>query len=196
LSRSDSNAFGQIHTRINRYDLILSISDDIRYIIKEIVAKGGDAMSTVISWDAELLQLSVVISDPGAPAQTRHSDTIYCPREPSGGGVITILAALQTVDETMGPTKLWPGTHGKQFHDLPTVAKSFLLDEMKPKVMVATQGDCVMYNSLVFHCGGENTSSRRRSLLSVTFGRSRLNKGTTDSLRAEYAGRFKLSDFR
>ena len=57
--------------------------------------------------DAELRELQVIVSEPGAAAQDVHSDSNWGTER-----LVTMFIALHDVlDERMGPTRFWPNTH-------------------------------------------------------------------------------------
>ena len=93
----------------------------------------------------------------------------------------------------MGPTLVWAGTHTARFHALDDRQKGCLLDQMEPHTAVMAQGDAILYNSAIFHCGGANVSQKRRTLMSVSFTHPEaILKGTTDSLLDEYRGKLRV----
>ena len=99
----------------------------------------------------------------------------------------------QDVTEEMGPTLVWGGTHTAEFHAMAADEKACLLDQMQPHVAVMEQGEALLYNSLLFHCGGENASQTRRTVMSVSFTHPEASlEGTTDSLLAQYQGKLRV----
>jgi len=123
-------------------------------------------LEDLVTLDGELTQLSAVISETGAPQQTRHSDTnltgVHNP-----GCLFTLLIALEEVTLDMGPTLIWGGTHTPAFHALSQHEKACVLDQIEPHHATLQPGEAVLYSSLVFHCGGANVSNRSRTLLSL-----------------------------
>ncbi|KAH8061507.1 phytanoyl-CoA dioxygenase [Aureococcus anophagefferens] len=139
--------------------------------------------------------LSVVASDPGAPAQQVHCDTAFSPGPP----LYTFLVALQDVSEGMGPTSVWPGTHAAAFHARsPAERARHLALEAPAGGGAARRGDALLFDSRVYHGGGANGEARRL-LLSATFksaaAHAGADAGTTDSLLPHLAGRWTLGDF-
>lgn len=54
--------------------------------------KVGRDIAQALSEKAELVQLSVVSSDPGALEQHRHSDTTFDRNDPFGGNLLTVFS--------------------------------------------------------------------------------------------------------
>ena len=123
--------------------------------------------------EAELFELAALVSDPGAPRQPVHPDTGYKEGfdEPA---VLTGFLALQDVDEKMGPTVFLPRTHTApvhaRFNDAETGgAKPQLLKEGPQALGLLRDGDLSLFDSRLLHCGGANTSPRRRILFYFSF---------------------------
>lgn len=172
-----------IRTRTRRWDVAV-----------DAAAPAAD-LAAVVGDDAALVQLSVVASDPGAPAQQVHCDTAFSPGPP----LYTFLVALQDVSEGMGPTSVWPGTHAAAFHaKSPAERARHLALEAPAGGGAARRGDALLFDSRVYHGGGANGEARRL-LLSATFksaaAHAGADAGTTDSLLPHLAGRWTLGDF-
>lgn len=119
--------------------------------------------------------------------------------------IFTSLLALQAVDESMGPTHVWPGTNTVEHHatlwgshitgklSVRDADKAFQVDHRK---MTLECGDLVLYDSRTMHCGGPNNSDRRRSVFCVsTMGPGIRPDGTTWTMLSSLRGRMKLGDF-
>lgn len=177
-----------IRTRTRRWDVAVDAS------AAAAAAPAAD-LAAVVGDDAALVQLSVVASDPGAPAQQVHCDTAFSPGPP----LYTFLVALQDVSEGMGPTSVWPGTHAAAFHaKSPAERARHLALEAPAGGGAARRGDALLFDSRVYHGGGANGEARRL-LLSATFksaaAHAGADAGTTDSLLPHLAGRWTLGDF-
>ena len=72
-----------------------------------LAGEAGALLVAALGRDAELRELQVIVSEPGAAAQDVHSDSNWgAPR------LVTMFVALHDVlDERMGPTYFWPSTH-------------------------------------------------------------------------------------
>ena len=179
-----------IRTRTRRWDVAV----DAAAAVAAAAAPAAD-LAAVVGDDAALVQLSVVASDPGAPAQQVHCDTAFSPGPP----LYTFLVALQDVSAAMGPTRVWPGTHAAAFHaKSPAERARHLALEAPAGGGAARGGDALLFDSRVYHGGGANGEARRL-LLSATFksaaAHAGADAGTTDSLLPHLAGRWTLGDF-
>ena len=179
-----------IRTRTRRWDVAV----DASAAVAAAAAPAAD-LAAVVGDDAALVQLSVVASDPGAPAQQVHCDTAFSPGPP----LYTFLVALQDVSAAMGPTRVWPGTHAAAFHaKSPAERARHLALEAPAGDGAARRGDALLFDSRVYHGGGANGEARRL-LLSATFksaaAHAGADAGTTDSLLPHLAGRWTLGDF-
>ena len=225
--------FGMIRARTYRYDLRQKMVGPVQQVVREISAKVRLPLSLAMSSDLEVVEFSCIIADPGAPAQALHFDTPLLPEEGgydgSGASLFTVFIPLQDIDMDMGATCLIPGSHtsveahqafaedrarhdedekqkGKSGPMRPYLGERLLQDPSREcRVFAGTAGDAVVMDSRVLHCGGENTSNKRRRLLYVTFhcgtalsssgeaGVAKRPAHSTYSLLEEYAGMFKLS---
>eukprot|EP00659_Diplonema_papillatum_P009423 gene9423-14605_t len=127
----------------------------------------------------------------------------------------TMLVALQDIDESMGPTHVWPGTanvdhHSRCYshyvspmglvpHDQREKLSVELADEMfeiQHKKMTLSAGDLVYYDSRTMHCGGANKSDKSRSVLVLTFvGAGMMPEGSTYDLLPHLINKYRLSSF-
>jgi len=229
--------FGRIRARTHRYDLRQRLVGPVQQVVQEVASKVQAALSLAMlsSADAEVVEFSCIIADPGAPAQALHYDTPLLPEEGgydgSGASLFTIFIPLQDVAADMGATCLLPRSHtsveahrafaqDRARHDKREKEKSereparaylgeALVQDAARECRVfagpVTAGDAMVMDSRTLHCGGENTSDKRRRLLYVTFhcgtvapsadqeGVARRPAHSTYSLLDEYAGMLKLS---
>ena len=128
-----------------------------------LAGEAGAILVAAVGRDAELRELQVIVSEPGAAAQDVHSDSnfdIHAPR------LVTVFIALHDLlDERMGPTRFWPNTHAPPW--LPPTAS--LAAERRPVWYALRAGDAVLMDACTWHRGGANTSGSRRFLLAATF---------------------------
>lgn len=122
--------------------------------------------------------------------------------------IYTCLVALQDVDSDMGPTHVWPGTNTVEHHatlwatggagdnaDKLLVADADKAFGVTHRDMTLSKGDLVMYDSRTMHCGGANTSQKRRSVFVVsTMGPGIRPDGTTWSMLKSLRNRLLISD--
>lgn len=117
--------------------------------------------------------------------------------------IFTSLIALQDIDADMGPTQVWPATHTMEHHCTlwNNIGKlnNWEADKVfgiEHKKMTLSCGDLVLYDSRVMHCGGANTSDRRRSVLCVSaMGPGIRPDGTTWTMLKSLRNRLALVGF-
>ena len=87
--------------------------------------------------------------------------------------MVTAFLALSDISVAMGPTRVWPGTHAAAWHcrllKLDPAATSEALGLRRSFDCDVRQGDCVLMDSRLWHCGGANRSDARRTLLVASF---------------------------
>ncbi|KAH8099070.1 phytanoyl-CoA dioxygenase [Aureococcus anophagefferens] len=198
LAAPDLDVFGTIRTPDNRYDVKAALTPKLRAVLADLAAD--------LPWlaAAPVTQLSAVHSDPGAPLQTPHSDTCFI--RDDAPRLYTALVALTPVSQERGPvhgpTAVWPGTHGADFHALSDADRlARLRDGRQLAICPLKPGEGILFDARLFHRGGRNaTAADRRSLLSVSLQaaaawRRRRPRGTTDSIFAAYRDKYRLGDF-
>ena len=186
---------GAIRNRVDRWDLRVSLGQPaIRAVLIALVKRLRPALEDLLTEDGQVCELSCIVADPGATRQPLHPDTVIG----DGTGIITVFMPLQTVDTTMGPTITLPGTHTAAGHAAFAAMGQGMLDDADshpPWAFAGAAGDALVMDSQLLHCGGGNTSPRRRRLLyasfHVPFNRP---KGSTFSLLAEYTRKLKLKN--
>ena len=135
-------------------------------------ALAGEAsalLEAALGRDAELRELQVIVSEPGAAAQDVHSDSNWSADAPR---LVTAFVALHDLlDERMGPTYFWPHTHEPRcFPDEIWRPPTELLAANLRSVWYALRaGDAVLMDACTWHRGGANTSGSRRTLLAASF---------------------------
>ena len=132
-----------------------------------LAGEAGALLEAALGRDAELRELQVIVSEPGAAAQDVHSDSSW-----GASRVITAFVALHDLlDERMGPTHFWPNTHEPRcFPGGVWLAPTASLAAERRSVWYALRaGDAVLMDACTWHRGGANTSGSRRSLLAATF---------------------------
>lgn len=165
-----------------RRDLFLPMSDPIiRSAVSEAMINLKPMLLHAVGPNAMLHEISSVISDPGAPRQCIHADTIVLPCLQYPDAIMeplyTCFIALQDVEETMGHTVYIPKTHTPAAHTLWNACERSEGNKMKflasQKVVQSNlqTGDCSIFDSRVLHCGRENSSLKRRVLFYVTLSR-------------------------
>ena len=153
-----------------------------------LAGEAGALLVAALGRDAELREVQLIVSDPGAAAQDVHSDSSW-----GASRVITAFVALHDVlDERMGPTYFWPSTHAPRCFPpscrwlAPTAS---LAAERRSVWYAQRAGDAVLMDGCTWHRGGANTSGTRRTLLAASF--------VASSNRAAADGKYvpRLGDF-
>eukprot|EP00930_Biecheleria_cincta_P029856 TRINITY_DN20716_c0_g1_i1.p1 TRINITY_DN20716_c0_g1~~TRINITY_DN20716_c0_g1_i1.p1 ORF type:complete len:399 (-),score=86.63 TRINITY_DN20716_c0_g1_i1:33-1229(-) len=121
--------------------------------------------------------------------------------------IFTSLLALQDIEPEMGPTHVWPGTNTVEHHatlwstsasgkKLSTVSDADEAFGVAHRQMTLKQGDLVLYDSRTMHCGGANSSDKRRAVFCVSvMGPGIRPDGTTWTMLQTLRGRLRLSEF-
>merc|ERR1719483_468997 len=134
-----------------------------RAVVKSLLnGEAGKILCESSGNDAEILEFTMITSEPGAPEQDVHSDGCWNADAPK---IVTMFMAMHDIlDEKMGPTRFWPGTH----LDWKAATKENV-KMSESKWFALNAGDAIIMDQLTWHCGGENSSEERRTLFSITF---------------------------
>ncbi|CAE7770997.1 trt7 [Symbiodinium pilosum] len=194
--------FGTVRDRQHRWDLKLPLSETVEEAVRQAVQALRCLLYGTVQADGVLVELSCLITDPGAPRQNVHVDT--------GGWktacapLLTVFIALQDISPEMGPTILFPGTHDDPYLQqwlsiMPGAERS---PEQFGGGQHATcqQGSAVLMNSRLLHCGGSNlpaeSGGSRRRLFYMTWQKpGNTNHGSTYTIRDDLVGKFRALDF-
>ncbi|KAL1499390.1 hypothetical protein AB1Y20_011596 [Prymnesium parvum] len=149
-----------------RHDCKLPLLPHVREALAQALRTLAAPIRLVVGSDAELFELSVVVSEPGCGRQPLHADF---PQYADGEGAVAIVAFVATHDlrATMGPTIFLPRTHTAQFHAAfdatadDVDAREKLLAAQPAVSPVLRSGDVVLMDSALIHGGGANIVSRR-----------------------------------
>lgn len=166
--------FGDVLSREQRFDLKLNLEPPVRTAMTHVLLAVKPVLAAALGPDAELFELAALVSDPRAPRQPVHPDTPFREDSPRAAAV-TAFVALQDVTADMGPTQLLPHTHTKEAHarfnspDDGGRERMQLIRERPNHVGVLGAGDVNLIDSRLLHCGGANTSRKRRVLLYFSF---------------------------
>lgn len=184
----------------HRHDVRLELTVSLRRLLRELTrsdAPAGMTVEAALGEHASLCECSCIISDPGAAAQAVHCDTAAVGE--TQRRLLTCFVALQPIDEEMGPTHVWPGTHTPAFHAAMREVGPHVFRNRESVALAALGcGDCALMDSRLWHCGGANMSrTRRRCLLVVSFGvAGAFPEGSTYSLLPHLEGRHTLKSLR
>lgn len=181
-----------------RWDMRLPLSPVVQDIVKELLRGGKGSLGAAFEslaggLDAELWELGVVVSEPGAAPQPVHFDA-------PGRCLFTAFVALQDVVPEMGPTHFLLGTNAEVVHKRFMQDPAAFLDGAKATPALLNSGDAALYDSMILHCGGANQSDKTRALLYITFRDPVIDARSLGidqhSIRRDLAGRFRLGHFR
>eukprot|EP00971_Amphidinium_carterae_P265334 5263632-Amphidinium_carterae.1 len=67
--------FGNVYARRNRCDLKLPMLPEVQSILQALIMRLKPILSTLVSEEGRLVELSCLISDPGSDRQPLHADT-------------------------------------------------------------------------------------------------------------------------
>ena len=159
--------------------------------VSNLVAALHPLLQEIATEDSMLVELSSIISDPGALRQPLHSDTAWAPWP-----LYTIFVALQDIKASMGPTQVVPGSHTEEQHRGCTQGAggdASTVRDLDSFLMTCGAGDGFVMDSRLYHCGGANLSDQRRRVLCVSFAVPYCEPpGSTYSLLWELRGKFRL----
>ena len=65
----EPNCWGNVHERTHRWDLKLRLSPTVQAVLREVLPLVAPVVESALGQDAHLVELSSLISDPGAPSQ-------------------------------------------------------------------------------------------------------------------------------
>ena len=142
----------------------------VEAVIRSVLSGGVGAMLVrELGRDALLCELTAITSEPGAAAQSIHSDATWSATAPR---LITMFLALHDVaDASLGPTHFVEETHAPRCfpgeHWLPPTEAR--VAERRAVWFELYAGDAVLMDSTAWHGGGANTSEHRRTLLAMSF---------------------------
>ena len=118
-----------------------------------------------------------------------------------GPMVLVLFVALERLVEPMGPTRFLPRSHRRAYHAARAAAEAQAEASGAPRpteppdayaTPMLRAGDAVLMDAACFHCGGANTGRRMRTLLHLSYSRSRFEPtgfaSFAQSLGADAAG--------
>ena len=141
--------------------------------------RGGSPVAAVLAHvptataEAQLVEMSVLSTEPGADRQVLHPDAVV---DAAHAPMYSLFVALQDVEAEMGPTCFVLRTHNAASHAaMPagpvTASARQLLRGAAAVDAPLCRGDAALYDARVFHAGGCNDpdAGARRGLLTLTF---------------------------
>ena len=209
LTRAEG--FGNVRARQNRWDVFVNKHDlentcglclqDLlleNSLVQQVTtgALGSFFRDLFEGLDSAICELSVLVSDRGAPRQPIHPDTKFTQTAP----FFTAFVALQDITADMGPTIILLETHTAEAHAMfngGEESKSKLLAKSKFRAATMLKGDVTIIDSRVLHCGAANML-KRRALFYITF--ENPHHSSNEALEANRSldsglGKLCLSDF-
>lgn len=115
--------FNNVSSPHLRHSIPLKMTPELFKVLQYICSKNKSLSSflkELVSLNGVLVELSAIVSLPGAKSQNTHFDLPYV----SGSllpisnlpKLCSIFVALQGITEEMGPTNVFPNTHSYEFH--------------------------------------------------------------------------------
>ena len=197
-----SRIFDIVNTPKNRHSIKLKMSDDVKALLGETLygdARRESFYETLYGANARLVELSLLLTFPGAPAQALHSDISYQALGSQESncnlpGLASTFVAIQDVRREMGPTAILKGTHTKEYHatikidmesysvdgTIETISniddenvekKTFSMEELHDAAVLSGKGDVYTMDARCIHAGGANESESPRALVCFAFQR-------------------------
>mmetsp|Transcript_13443 Transcript_13443/g.18395 ORF Transcript_13443/g.18395 Transcript_13443/m.18395 type:complete len:370 (-) Transcript_13443:95-1204(-) len=190
-----------------RQDMFLSVEDPmVTRALIEAIGNLAPLLEATVTREGMLHEISCLVADPGSPRQCIHADTIYlpCPQYPVPmAPLYTFFFAVQDVEDGMGHTTFLPQTHTERAHELwnttPGQKETFVASSAAV-ISSLKKGDVAIFDSRLLHCGGANTSDKRRVLFYFTASSAQrwpLSDGLhgSNSVRKEDLWQWRLCDF-
>lgn len=186
--------FGNIIKPQKRKDYPLEINSMSSPFLEEAVRLIMPALKLAVGADAELVELSALMSMPGASAQSFHSDATMSKKRhlQAWAKVYSVFIYLDDVDPNMAPLDLMPATH-THYHFLAEGEREML--ESVPFVRMSVPcGTMVIMDSRIVHRGSENSSPKARPTFyfSVMAKGGDPPEGPTYSIREGYKHKFTV----
>lgn len=204
--------YGVEQGRKNRCDMHLSLSrggileaEEDEHILadalQEILGVNGTLRplyENLVTNDGEFYELAGIITNPGSYRQMVHPDLPYQEEAP----LYVVFLALQDVSEEMGPTSFLLKTHTAKaiqiFESGDMDAKDEQLGNADCRLATLCQGDAVLFDARVLHCGGANDpeGGDTRAMLNFSFRNPKVSGdlGYKGSIMPGYVGAMTLGD--
>eukprot|EP00746_Dinoflagellata_sp_MGD_P146948 gnl/MRDRNA2_/MRDRNA2_79348_c0_seq2.p1 gnl/MRDRNA2_/MRDRNA2_79348_c0~~gnl/MRDRNA2_/MRDRNA2_79348_c0_seq2.p1 ORF type:complete len:291 (+),score=44.29 gnl/MRDRNA2_/MRDRNA2_79348_c0_seq2:87-959(+) len=170
-----------------RWDLRLPLVPIVCTALQEALFEHGGHLAAAFAAlaggrNAELWELSAMISAPGSAPQVVHYDSEVS----NPPCLFSTFVALQDVTSNMGPTRFLLGTHSNDAHQRYWDDHTGLLRDVDSAIALLGAGDASLYDTSVLHAGGANRSDEVRVLLTITFRHCSVAKSDLRSMRPEY----------
>jgi hypothetical protein len=169
--------FANVLEKKNRWDLLLPFEPTsmdsiplLQALTELLLGPVGIILESTLGPNAELYELSCLISDPGSNRQEIHPD-ILVQEDGEPVPVVACFVAMQDVAADMGPTVFIPNTVtiDHQVRICNTDMADDMLQTIPSVISTLNAGDTSLYDPRMLHAGGSNQSDQRRRLFCVTF---------------------------
>lgn len=161
----------------HRMDLLVYAGGYVSQVLRESWALLAPFMEEELGPNPEVVELSAMVSFPGAARQAPHPDVKQGTDQAS---MYSVFIPLTDQSFEMGPLLAWPGTHLEKPAELP-------MQDVVP--MLTKAGSLIIMDSRLYHCGGANCSQVERPVLYFTLkGPGPTPQGSTLSLLPELRG--------
>ena len=160
------------------------LKDVLHRVYQAAVAALGDV-------PCDLAFVGVVVSEPGAPAQMWHIDSLHTSKrfEPCPNMVNILIPLGEDVAPEMGPTELIPGSHKLTNHHQHNFGKEIAYQDPKnhPSMLGLKEEttirkwsmhDALIFDDRIMHRGGANLSQQRRYVAYFSYRRSDFTAAT------------------
>ena len=136
--------FDIVDSPLHRHSFPIPLSMEIKNVLNNLIGSNSTLFTDVAGTKGKLVELSVLLTFPGASAQSIHSDIPYgsLPDSPIGApGLASVFVALQEINMAMGPTFIVPYTHLPSYHQTVVTKKESYNSEGEVEHVV-TSGTC------------------------------------------------------
>jgi hypothetical protein len=191
--------FNSVGTPDHRHSVGLPLTSLTRQVLDESIGSLRTFLDGLLKPDSPLVELSSIITYPGAEQQKLHSDSPWVRGQPL---LLSAFVALSHVGIPNGPTCVLDGSHTESAHMDHAVAnipifysadgemcaveegstKSKMADLFQPTNAILDVGDMLVFNTNIFHYGSANVSTTSRALLSFAF-QGRAADGTAEKVK-------------
>ncbi|CAM9288531.1 unnamed protein product [Chrysoparadoxa australica] len=179
-----------VHEPGSRTHLLMGLNEHpiVKVAVQEVLNNNvlSEVMHRTLGADPSIVEHAAITSQPGAPAQDWHRDTVVNREDTL---LYQLFIPLQNTTAQMGATDLCPGTHVCHGGDHDCWRDGYNLPGQ------VSAGDVVVMNSRLVHRGGGHTGywDLDRVMYYMTFVRAPLNRvklpeGSTYSLRWDQWG--------
>ena len=156
----------------HRRDVLLPISAEVDAVLRDALSgQTGAVLADALGREAELCGLSAITSEPGSAVQAMHSDAEWSDPPPPRH-VVMFIALHDILERDMGPTLFCAQTHAPRCFPggrWLSPNNTRVAERGGASWFDLAAGDAALMDALTWHCGGANTSNRRRTLLCASF---------------------------